>query len=292
MSSIDVSIILVSYNTSELTRNCIKSIYEQTTGVNFDIWVVDNNSADNSCEMIKSEFSNVHLIENKQNLGFGRANNAAISQAQGKYIFLLNTDTVLINNAVKILFDFMENNPQAGACGGNLYDKDNKNVHSYGHFLTFKTKMARTLKLGFFLKKEKMVNQDKGHNEENLLKEVDIIIGADLFLRREALNKAGLFDEDFFLYFEESELQYRVHKLNYKIYIVPQAKIYHFEGKSTKNRAVTRTHKMAGEVLFFKKCYGTKNLGFFKLLCTLPNLPRLFIHPKIISKSIYNVWKI
>ena len=290
MNNIDVSIILVSYNTSELTRNCIKSIYEKTTGVNFDIWVVDNNSADNSCEMIKSEFSNVYLIENKQNLGFGGANNIAISRAQGKYIFLLNTDTLLINNAVKILFDFMESNPNIGACGGNLFNADGSHAMSHFYFQTLKSKLVKTFKLGrFFPCEQKKI---KGINIADSVQEVEMISGADLFIRKDVLDTVGAFDEDFFLYYEDSELQYRVKKAGWSIFINPEAEIYHLEGKSTKKRLTSRLYKMYSEVLFYKKCYGQKNLGLFKFICFLSDFYRIFAHPIAIFNTFIKMRKI
>lgn len=292
MNKPDVSIILVSYNTSQLTKNCLDSIFEKTSGVNFDIWVVDNKSSDNSCEMIKNKFPQVNLMENDKNLGFGSANNVAIKQAKGKYVFLLNTDTILINNAVKILFDYMENNPAVGATGGNLYDSQNNNVHSYGHFQTFKAKLVKTFNLGCFCPKEKIRNADKGDNKANKLKEVDIIVGANLFIRKSVLDEVGYFDEDFFLYDEESELQFRIKKAGYKIVINPESKIYHLEGKSSKNRVISRTYKMESEILFYKKCYGEKYLGLYKLICCLPNLPRFFSHPLVIGRTFKKIKKI
>ena len=241
---VDVSIILVSYNTEALTRECLKSVMEKTQGLTYDIWVVDNNSSDNSCEMIKKEFPQVRLIENKENKGFGAANNQAIKQSNAKYVFLLNTDTLLINNAIKILFDYMEENPQIGACGGNLYDANGRHVHCYGHYKTFTSKMVKTFKLGAFFPKEKAINEDKGENERDEFKEVDIIVGANLMMRKCVLDEVGIFDEEFFLYDEETELQFRIKKAGYKIMLNPSSKIAHLEGKSTKNRAVSRAHKM------------------------------------------------
>ena len=104
--SMDVSVIIVNYNTKELTRNCLKSVFEKTKGVNFEVIVSDNGSTDGSIEMIKSEFPEVILIENNANLGFGAANNRALKIARGKYVFYLNSDTLLLNNAVKIFFDY------------------------------------------------------------------------------------------------------------------------------------------------------------------------------------------
>lgn len=286
----DVSIILVSYNTMSLTRGCINSILEKTSGVNYDIFVVDNNSSDDTCNMIKEEFKNVRLIENKENKGFGAANNQAIQLSDAKYIFLLNTDTLLLNNAVKILFDYMEANTDIGACGGNLYDAKGNHVHSYGHYKTFTSKMVKTFKLGMFFPKEKAINEDKGQNEQDMFKEVDIIVGADLFIRKSVLDKVGVFDEDFFLYDEETELQFRIKNSGFKIMLNPNSKIAHLEGKSTKNRAVSRAHKMKSEIMCYKKCYG-KNLAMYKLICTLPNLPRFFAHPKIIGNALKSIIK-
>ncbi|MGN0014157.1 MAG: glycosyltransferase family 2 protein [Candidatus Gastranaerophilaceae bacterium] len=130
----DVSVILVSYNTKELTRDCLKSLYQYTYDIEFEVFVVDNNSQDGSCEMIEQEFQQVKLIKNPDNKGFGSANNVAIRQSCGKYIFCLNTDTVLLNNSIKQFFDFMEKeeNQKVGACGCQLLDKDMKIQHSYG----------------------------------------------------------------------------------------------------------------------------------------------------------------
>lgn len=129
----DVSIILVNYKTKDLAKQCIESIYEKTHDVNFDIYVIDNGSDDGIEELLKQEFPRVKFLQNNENKGFGAGNNIALRVFDSKYAFLLNTDTILINNAVKILFDFMEANPKTGACGGNLYDEQGQNIHSYGN---------------------------------------------------------------------------------------------------------------------------------------------------------------
>ena len=121
----DVSIIIVNYNTCEITKNCLTSIYEKTKEINFEIIVSDNGSKDGSIEMIRTEFPEVSLIENNANLGFGTANNRALAVAKGKYVFYLNSDTILLNNAVKIFFDHWENavdKDTIGALGANLLD--------------------------------------------------------------------------------------------------------------------------------------------------------------------------
>ena len=122
----DISIIIVNYNTKKLIKNCLKSVFEKTQGINFEVYVVDNNSRDGSCEMIEQDFPQVKLIKNTKNKGFGAANNIAIRESNAKYVFLLNSDTILLNNAIKIFFDFMEKpeNQKISCCGGNLYNKN------------------------------------------------------------------------------------------------------------------------------------------------------------------------
>ena len=124
----NVSIIIVNYNTSNLLKDCLCSIIEKTQFIEYEIIVVDNNSGDDSVAMVEQQFTNVKLIKNNINLGFGKANNIGYTYAKGKYLFLLNTDTLLINNAIKILFDFMEDpkHSSVGSCGGNLYTNNLK----------------------------------------------------------------------------------------------------------------------------------------------------------------------
>ena len=134
---LDVSIIIVNYNTKELTRNCLKSVFAQTKGISFEVVVSDNGSTDGSVGMIKSEFPQVILIENNANLGFGAANNRGLKIAKGKYIFYLNSDTVLLNNAAKIFFDYWEKFPEKekiGALGCILQDENGNAIHSGGTF--------------------------------------------------------------------------------------------------------------------------------------------------------------
>jgi hypothetical protein len=129
----DVSIIIVNYNTSELLKDCINSVLKKTQNVKYELIVIDNASSDCSIKMMKNEFPSIKLIESKENLGFGRANNLGARYATGKYLLLLNTDTLLINNAINILFDFMEKDTKQtiAACGGNLYNLDRTENYSY-----------------------------------------------------------------------------------------------------------------------------------------------------------------
>lgn len=132
----DVSIIIVNYNTKQLLSDCLSSIKEKTFGIEYEVIVVDNDSTDGSQEMLRQDFQWVRLVESGENLGFGKANNLGMSVANGKYFFLLNSDTLLINNAVKHFFDYAESNSDFGALGAILFGSDNKPCHSYGSFIT------------------------------------------------------------------------------------------------------------------------------------------------------------
>lgn len=236
----DVSIILVSYNTKDLTRNCLKSIYEQTQGVNFEIFVVDNNSYDGSQEMIEKEFPQVRLIKNSDNKGFGAANNIAIKQSNAKYIFCLNTDTILLNNAVKIFFDFMEKteNQNVGVCGGQLLNQNQTPTYSVGNYPTLSRIFFTFLGLKYFFPKKykediapaSIVYYDKPTS-------VDYITGADIFFRKSVLDKVGIFDENIFMYGEESDLCFRVKRAGFDVVFLPESEIIHLEGGSSSSLA-------------------------------------------------------
>ena len=245
----DVSIIFVNYKTKDLTINAIKSVIEKTEGIDYEIFVVDNNSSDGSIEAIEKEFPSINIIKNPVNAGFGAANNLAIRQAKGKYILCLNTDTLLINNAIKVMFDFMEKeeNKNVGACGCNLYDSDFKPVMSYAAFPNF----WNCLSVSWILKK--IFPIFRNHKEVINIKEVDFITGADIFLRKSVLEEVGIFDEQFFMFCEEVDLCYRIKKAGYKRVIVPDSKIIHLEGKSSKNFWNNSKMRVKSKYLYSRK---------------------------------------
>lgn len=250
----DVSIILVNYRTKDLTIKTIKSIIEKTVGITYEIFVVDNKSQDGSIEAVEMVFPNVNIIKSPINGGFGYANNLAIRQADGKYIFCLNSDTLLINNAVKELYDYMENHEDVGACGGNLYDENAKPVMSYANFPNF----WNCLSVSWLLKY--LFPIIRNHREIMTEKEVDFVTGADIFFRKSVLDKVGLFDEQFFMYAEETDLCYRIKQAGYKIKVIPNSKIIHLEGKSSKNFWNNTQMRVLSKYL-----YARKNQSSFEL---------------------------
>lgn len=244
----DVSIIVVNYNTEKLILNCLDSICEKTEGLDFEIIVVDNNSP-NKPQVLKVD-SRIEYIQSETNLGFGKANNLGAQYAKGKYLFCLNPDTILINNAVKELYKFMIEHKDIGICGANLYQANMSAGHSY-----------EMLSPGI---RQEIINSrhcsSKRYNEDfnitNSPKEVAHVVGAALMISKKLFNEIGGFDKDFFMYLEETYLCYQVKQKGYRIYNVPSAKIIHLEGQSF-------TLKTKFEDMFFdgRKTYLTKVYG-------------------------------
>ncbi|GHS85906.1 glycosyl transferase [Bacteroidia bacterium] len=249
----DVSIIIVNYNTKQLTANCIDSVFEKTEGINFEIILVDNASTDGSKEHFRND-ARIQFIESDENLGFGRANNLGAKYAKGKYLFLLNSDTILLNNAVKILANFLDDNPKVGICGGNLFDENQQPTLSYAIINSLSIKGELNLLSNNNMMKIKY-GKNVVFNYSNRPIAVYAIIGADLMIRSNIFRQINGFDEDFFMYHEELELAHRVKKLGYKIYCTPDAKIIHLGGKSLPNVTSGIKWWMEGRNLLYKKVH-------------------------------------
>ncbi len=245
---IDVSIIIVNYRSKALVDECLKSVVQFTHDVSYEVIVVDNASGDGVGDMLQTEFGNhpeFHFIQLADNVGFGRANNAGFDVARGRYLFCLNPDTLLLNNAVKILTDFLDSHPDAGACGGNLF---NANMQPTLSFRRFFPGIRWELNEFLNLKPEKLVwgiNRDFNHTDRPM--QVAYITGADLMLRREAVDQCGAFRKEFFMYYEETDLCRRILHAGWKIYSVPDARIQHLEGGTFKNSVVNKARIFRSE---------------------------------------------
>lgn len=251
----DISIILVNYKTKDLTINAIKSVFEKTQGIDFEIFVVDNNSQDGSIEAIEKEFPNINIIKSPVNAGFGAANNIAIKQAKGKYILCLNTDTLLINNAIKIMYDFMEKveNQKVAVCGSVLFNKDLTLGICGGNFPNI-TEIFWKFGLRNILKKQYLKYKlTLTANEIDKQSNIDYVTGADILFRKSVLDEVGLFDEKFFMYFEETDLCKRIRDKGYDIKLVKDAKIIHLEGQSNKNTLQKKEISKRSEFYYFRK---------------------------------------
>ncbi|HEY0057409.1 MAG TPA: glycosyltransferase family 2 protein [Pedobacter sp.] len=268
----DVSVIIVSYNTYQLTVECIHSVIKYTQYIEYEILVIDNNSSDGSSEKIKQRFPEVTVIQNKKNIGFGQANNLGVLNSRGKYVFFFNSDAYLTDNALKAFFDFMEQaeNARVACCGGALFQANGLPQISYGNFPSL---LEAVSDLGFYRFYKKYFQQHISSgviNYSNQVREVDYISGADMFIRRTALDIVGLFDKDFFLYFEETELSIRFKRAGFLSIFLPHVKIIHLEGASIKPGIDFNYAKLEqfakSRVLFFRKCYGTNQARLMKFL--------------------------
>ena len=216
-SPVSVSVIIVSFNTCDLLRNCLRSVYEKTEGVSFEVIVSDNGSEDGSIEMVKQEFPQVVLLENRANLGFGTGNNRGLDVARGEYIFYLNSDTLLLNNALKIFYDYWNSHAEEdlGVLGCNLMGPDNCLTESHGKFpQAGKLVKAMVHHLAAFGVKNVMKFLHMDYSKlrprpkyERFVGDVEYVVGADMFMKN---SPAARFDENFFLYFEETDLQWRL----------------------------------------------------------------------------------
>ncbi len=247
-----VSIIIVNYNTSALVIDCVDSIYRHTRGVAFEIIVADNHSSEAQVAMLRND-DRFTLLELEQNLGFGRANNRAAQLAHGNILFLLNPDTVLLNDAVTLLVEYMTEHPEVGICGGNIYDVDNHPAHSFHRIvpsvlseMDFATgQIYRRLRFG----------KSAQFNRTDMPLKVKMITGADLMIRRDVWQHLQGFDESFFMYYEDADLCYRCILHGYQVVSLPNAHIQHLEGRSFQETEAHCRRILDGRFIFFRKHY-------------------------------------
>lgn len=231
----DISVIIVNYNTSDMLCECVQSIERHTTGVTYQIIVVDNASRQEEVEKLRS-IEGITLIELPGNLGFGRANNLGMEYAKGRYIFFLNSDTILQNNAIKLLYDYAEScDKKLGALGCILEDRAGAAVHSYGDLP--KTTDIWQKFLVTPLKKALRCYHTPEIIWPELDMEVGYITGADIFVSRAVLDQCGAFDPAFFMYYEDTELQYRFAQNGYRNVLLRGPRIVHLEGGSNTGRS-------------------------------------------------------
>jgi len=246
---IDVSVIIVNWNTKELLQNCLNSIYQTIHDLTFEIIVVDNASSDGSLDMLRQDFPEVIRIGNRKNRGFGAANNQAFAVMKGKYALLLNTDALLTPGAVKRLWTFSEANSDAAIVCGQLLNADGSKQNSIASFPSLLTLSANTSLLEYLFPR-KFPSKRFEHSGPI---EVDSAIGACMMIRKEALDEVGVFDERYFFFFEETDLAYAMHKAGWKTYHIPDAFIYHLQGQSIGGNVRSRIEFYRSRYKFFSK---------------------------------------
>ena len=260
----DVSVIIIHYNNFEQTKTAIDTLKEFTKGVNYRVIVIDNNSPDGSGVLLKQEFGEgIEYIQAEENLGTSKAFNRALKYADGKYVLWLNPDVIFTENFIKKLYDFMEATPDCGVCGGNMVGKDGNPTHSYDTY-KMTVKSLRSLNSLFLFAFKKVFKKclSLNYNYGKKPKDVATVVGADMFIRREVFDIIGDFEEDIFMYAEETEFQYRLQKLtDYKIYSVQNTELINLEGASFAEREFSEKRfmmTMKGTFIYLKKWFGEK----------------------------------
>ena len=274
-----LSVVIVNYNVKYFLTQCLtgvekaKNEYEKKYGNNLiETFVVDNNSKDNSCEYVKKHFPDINLIENKKNVGFSAANNQAIRQSSGEYILLLNPDTVIPEDTFLKIIDFADKTPDAGGIGVKMTDgKGNFLPESKRAFPSPEVSFYKIFGLSkLFPKSEKFGKYHLTYLPEDEINKVDVLSGAFMFLRKSALDKSGLLDEDFFMYGEDIDLSYRITQQNYCNYYYPEVKIIHYKGESTKKGSLNYVFVFYNAMIIFaKKHFKNKKAILFSFFIKL-----------------------
>ncbi len=265
---IDVSVIIVNYNVCYFLEQCLSSVEASIGNITKEVFVVDNNSVDESMTMVATKFPWVQRIENKENVGFSKANNQAIQQASGRYVVLLNPDTVVEEDTLVKCIKFMDSHLNAGGLGVRMLDGKGKFLPESKRGLPSpKVAFFKIFGLSRFFKKSKKFNYyHLGHLSEFETNKIDILSGAFMFMRKEALDKVGVLDEAFFMYGEDIDLSFRLQKGGYDNYYFPETKIIHYKGESTKKSSVNYVFVFyKAMIIFANKHFSQKNASIFSI---------------------------
>ncbi|MDQ3239365.1 MAG: glycosyltransferase family 2 protein [bacterium] len=304
---LDLSIIVISFNTRELTLRCLESVFKYTKGLSFEVVVVDNASDDRSVAEIKRKFrSKVTVIKNTENVGFGTANNQAMKIAQGRYYCLLNSDTLLIGNIFDRMIDWYDQNTYVpirskinferfkmssiprgtikrfpiGVIGCKLLNPDRTEQHSIGKFPTVSVVFTRLF----------MDRLIKPFMPGNIV-EVDYVMGAFMLLKREVFERTNGFDEKMFMYVEEVDWCFRIRKSGFSVVYWDDASIIHYGGQSSKNGRKNRIiQNIEGYLYFYKKYYSSFDLMIIKNMIRVKSLASIFLGRIIKSKYLVETY--
>lgn len=273
-----VSIIIVSWNTRDALRDCLKSVFKQTKGGSFEAIVIDNASSDGSAQMVKQEFPQVILIENIDNRGFAAANNQGMLIAQGRYILLLNPDTVILDQAIDKTIKFAEENPDAAVIGVRNDDKDGQLTPNCFMFASVQNLIISLLGLHRLFPKNRLFGRERLTWWNYLsVKEVDVVAGCFMLVHREALSQVGGLDERYFMYGEEMDWCWRFKKAGWKVLYYPDARIIHYGGLSaSQNPQEMRKELQRSFLLFIERRQGKMARIIARILFIISGIIRLF----------------
>jgi N-acetylglucosaminyl-diphospho-decaprenol L-rhamnosyltransferase len=243
----DITIVIVNYNGFEFTAQCLASIYEHSPLASLEIIVVDNASKDDSADLLEKKFTAIKLVRSTENRGIAGGNNLGIRAGSGRYVLLLNNDTLVLPGMIDCAKEFLNSNTEAGGVGGNLVNPDGSYQSGAWPFPSLVEEFLQLSKLGCFLRKS--FPSYPPYKEPC---QVDWMSTAFMLFRRDALEGVDLVDENYFIYSDETDLEYRMWKAGWKLYYLPEVKTVHFGGKSLEPWR-SRKLKYRGRLLFWRK---------------------------------------
>lgn len=256
----DMSIVLVCWNNKSYLEACLHSLYGGKLQSRFDVVVVDNGSTDGSQALLREQFPAVQLIQNNHNVGLSKASNQGIAATDGRYVLLLNNDTLVNGPSLDAMVALLDTTPQAGAVGGRLLNPDGSFQAGYANFSTLREEFLIATHLG-----ELLWAGYPSHIDDNQVKPVGWLSSACLLIRRAALDQVGLLDESYFIYGDEADLQYRLQQAGWQVYYLPNAYTIHYGGRSM-NRWSRRKMVYRGKLLFYQKNYDALRTGALRTL--------------------------
>jgi GT2 family glycosyltransferase len=268
---VDMSVVLVCWNNNTYLDACLKSLYEGGLNSSFDVVVVDNGSSDGSQQTLMEKYPQAKLIQNEVNMGLGKASNQGIEATNGRFVLLLNNDTIVNGPALDMLVDFLATHSEAGAVAGKLLNPDGSFQSGYALFSTLFEEFLIATHIG-----ELLWPGYPSHRDSSEVKATDWLSSACLLLRRSALDEVGLLDEDYFIYGDEADLQYRLKKAGWKVYFLPSSAVVHFGGRSM-DRWRRRKMVYRGKMLFYQKNYGLIRTSFLRSILFVTSLLKVLV---------------
>lgn len=280
MSKIDLSIIIVNWNSVDYLSECLSHIYKRTHNLTFEIIVVDNASYDGCREMLAAQFPEVKFIQSEKNLGFAGANNLAYKHASADTLLFLNPDTEVVNSAIDKMAVFLKNTSDAGAVGCKLLNPDQSvQLSSVKAFPTILNQMFDAERLKYRFPKLKLWGMQPLFDDSGIPVKVDVVSGACMMLKREVFENAGLFTTDYFMYGEDVDLCYKINKSGFHVYYFGDARVIHYEGKSASkqnNNFFSVLMMQNAKMIFFEKVRGLLYARIYKIMIFIVSCIRLF----------------
>lgn len=273
----DVTIIVVNWNTRDILRDCLNSVYEQTEGISFEVVVVDNASVDGSAGMVQEKFPQVILIENTENRGFAAANNQGMCVARGRYVLLLNSDAIVLDRAIQKTIAFAEQHTEAAVVGCKVLNPDQTLQPTCFMFPSLLNLFLSTTYLYKFFPRSRFFGRERmTWWDRQDVREVEVVTGCFMLVRKEAIDQVGMMDEGFFMYAEEADWCYRFKKAGWKRFFLPSAQIIHLGAQSSKQVKVPMMIQLRKAILqFIEKNYGSFHQRVARILVCLFFLLRI-----------------